>query len=219
MAKNFIKPVQVKICGVTNEEDALWAANLGTDFIGLNFYSGSPRKVSADKAQEIATKLPPFVKSVGVFVDPDLEDIEKILKKVPLAAVQLHGSETRELLEKIKSQFRVQIWKAVKVKDEESLKAITDFAGLADQILLDTFKDGAEGGTGESFDWSLAVKAKALGLPIFLAGGLNPENVAEAIAAVEPKGVDVASGVEKDGHPKKKDMEKMKKFISKAKGL
>ncbi len=219
MAKIYVKPVQVKICGITNEEDALWAVNLGADFIGLNFCAQSPRKVSIDKARDIAVTLPPFVKSLGVFLDPALEDIEKVLKKVPLFAVQLHGNESPEDIQKIKSAFRVQIWKAVRVHDEESLKQIDGFAGIADILVLDSFKEGVAGGTGETFDWSLAVKAKASGLPIFLAGGLTPENLAEAIAAVGPQGVDVASGVEKDGHPKKKDIAKMKSFISKAKGI
>lgn len=218
MAKIQVKPVQAKICGITNEEDALWAVNLGADFVGLNFFSASPRKVSIEKAHDIAAKLPPFVKVVGVFVNPILEEVERVLKKVPLAAVQFHGDETKEDLEIIKSQFRILIWKAVRVQDEESLKAIPSFFGVADMILLDTFKADEAGGIGEPFNWDLAVKAKSFGIPIMLAGGLNPSNVQEAMLKVEPKGVDVASGVEKDGHPRKKDIEKMKAFLSKAKG-
>ena len=213
------KPVQVKICGITNEEDAVWAVNLGADFIGLNFYGESPRKVSLEKAHEIASKVPPFVKCAGIFVDQSFVEIEKVLKKVPLQVIQLHGSEKKEDLEKIKSQCRVQIWKAIRVENEGSLNQIQEFAGLADAVLLDAWKGGQAGGTGETFDWDLAVKAKAFGIPIFLAGGLNPENVGEAISRTDPKGVDAASGVEKNGHPRKKDMEKMKSFIMTAKGL
>lgn len=219
MTKIQTASVQVKICGITNEEDALWAVNFGSDFIGLNFYPESPRKVGIDKARDIAVKLPSFVKSVGIFVNPTIEEIEKVLKIVPLFAVQLHGEEKREDLEKIKSQFRVQTWKAIRIESEESLKKIEDFLGVADQILLDTLRDGLAGGTGQTFDWNLAVKAKSFGLPIFLAGGLKAENVKEAILAVEPKGVDAAGGVEKEGHPRRKDIDKMKLFISKAKGL
>ena len=207
----------VKICGITNAEDALWAANLGADFIGLNFYPESPRKVSVDMARDIATGLPPFVKCVGIFVDPTPDEIEKVLKKVPLHALQLHGNETREDVEIIRAKFRVQIWKAVRVQDEASVKTIGNFTGVADKILLDAWKEGQNGGTGESFDWALALKAKELGFPIILAGGLNPDNVRDAVQAAEPDAVDAASGVEKDGHPRRKDIDKMKSFIAKAK--
>lgn len=213
------RAVQVKICGITNENDALWAINLGADYIGLNFYKESPRKVSLQAAHEITEKMPSFAKAVGVFVNPAEGEIEAVLKKVRLSAVQLHGDEKPEDLLKIKSRFRVEIWKAVRVSGEESLKAVGDFLGAADQILLDAWKEDQAGGTGQTFDWDLAVKAKSFGMPIFLAGGLKPENVAEAIERVEPKGVDSASGVEKDGHPRKKDIEKMKSFICKAKGI
>jgi len=217
MAKVYVKPVQVKICGITNPQDALWAANLGADYIGLNFSPESPRKVSVDMAQKIAAQTPPFVKCVGVFVNPSQEEIEKVLKKVSLSALQFHGDEKREDLENIKSRFRVQIWKALRVQDEESLKAIENFSGVVDMILLDACVDGQAGGTGKTFDWGLAQKAKGMGIPILLAGGLNPENVKDAVQIAEPDGVDAASGVEKDGHPRRKDVDKMKLFISRAK--
>ncbi|OGR88783.1 MAG: hypothetical protein A3A86_00480 [Elusimicrobia bacterium RIFCSPLOWO2_01_FULL_60_11] len=206
----------VKICGITNAEDALWAANLGADFIGLNFSPLSPRKVSVDMAAGIAAGLPPFVKCVGIFTDPPQEDVEKVLKKVPLAAVQFHGNEKREDLENVKARFRVQIWKAVRVKDEESLKAMEDFIGAADKILLDAWVEGQAGGTGKTLDWTLARKARMMGIPIILAGGLTPDNVKEAVDSTDADGVDAASGVEKDGHPRRKDIEKMKLFISRA---
>lgn len=208
----------VKICGVTNAEDARWAVNLGADYVGINFYSESPRKVSIDKAKEIVESLPSFVKSVGVFVNPDLNELGKILKKAPIHILQLHGNETADEILKLKSNFNVAIWKVVKIQSEESLKEIESLAGVADMILLDTFKADQPGGTGETFDWEIAVKAKAFGIPVFLAGGLNPDNVEEAIEKVEPIGVDVASGVEKMEHPRKKDVEKMKSFILRAKG-
>ena len=217
MAK--LKPVQVKICGITNVDDARWVVNLGGDFVGLNFCAESPRKVSVEKAAEVAASLPPFVKSVGVFINPEIKELEKILKKVPLGALQLHGDEPLEFLPVLKSQFRLPIWKAVRVENEESLKRISDYAGIADVLLLDTYKPGQAGGTGESFDWNLAVSAKQYGIPVFLAGGLKPENVVEAIQTAEPVGVDAASGVEKEGRPKKKDLDKLKLFIQRAKGM
>ena len=211
------KAVQVKICGITNPEDAVWAANLGADFVGLNFSSLSPRKVSVDMGKEIAGKLPPFVKCVGVFVNPTVEDIEKVLKKISLFAVQLHGDEKRGDMENIKSRFNVQVWKAVRVQNEDSLASIEGFKGAVDRILLDAWVDGQQGGTGKTFDWALVQKAKACGIPLMLAGGLNPENVQDAVETAEPDGIDAASGVEKDGHPRRKDIEKMKLFISRAK--
>ena len=208
---------KVKICGITNTEDAKWAANLGADFIGLNFCKESPRKISIENAAEIATSLPPFVKAVGVVMDAPIEDIEKILKKVSVSGLQFHGSETPEDIQAVKSKFRVFLWKALKVENEESLDAIAAFAGIADGILLDACKPGQAGGTGETFDWALAAKAKLAGIPIYLAGGLNADNVKDAILQAGPQGVDVAGGVEKDGHPRRKDVEKMKAFILRAK--
>jgi len=214
-----LKIVLVKICGITNPEDAKWAANLGADFIGLNFCAESPRKVSIEKAQEIAQSLPSFVKVVGVLINPDPSLLEKILKKVPLHFLQLHGEETKEQMAELKLKFNLPLWKGVRVESEESLQKLPEFQGVADKLLLDTYRPGQSGGTGESFDWSLAVEAKAYGLPIFIAGGLKPENVKQAILEIEPQGVDVASGVEKEGHPRKKDWDKMKSFITIAKSV
>ena len=214
-----MKAVQVKICGLTNEEDTRWVVNLGADYVGVNFCAESPRKVSVEKAAEIVAGLPSFVKAVGVFMNPDLVELKKILKKVPLQFLQLHGDEMPELLGKIKADFQIPIWKAIRVENEDSLKKISDYVGTVHTLLLDAYKPGQPGGTGETFDWALAVKAKEYGIPIFLAGGLRPDNVLDAMKAVEPAGVDVASGVEKEGHPKKKDAEKMKVFIGRAKGM
>lgn len=209
--------ILVKICGITNAEDARWAANLGADFVGLNFCKESPRKVSLEKAKEITNSLPPFVKAVGVFVNPELSELKKLLASVKISVLQFHGNESAEFVHQIKSEFSVAVWKAVRVEDEESVTKISEFKDVADTILLDSFKNNQLGGTGESFDWKIALRAKEYGIPIFLAGGLSPENVSEAIKKVEPSGVDVASGVEKEGHPRKKDVEKMKLFIQRAK--
>lgn len=211
--------VLVKICGITNTEDARWAANLGADYVGLNFVRESSRKISVEKAKEILDELPSFVKAVVVFTDPDLEVLRKILRTVKISIVQFHGDESPELLRQLKSDFNIGIWKAIRVEDQNSLNKIQEFVGIADAILLDTFRENQVGGTGESFDWNLAVEAKKFGIPIFLAGGLTPENVVEAVEKVVPLGVDVASGVEKQDHPRRKDLEKMKQFIGKAKGM
>ena len=213
------RAVQVKICGITNVEDARWVVNFGADYVGINFCPESPRKVSPEKAAEIAASLPSFVKSVGVFVDPDPAELGKILKKVPLHLIQLHGSETLDRMLQIKSEFKIPIWKAVRVQSEESLAVLRDLVGTVDAVVLDNYHPEIAGGTGERFDWSLAIKAKTYGIPVFLAGGLDPDNVIPAIQKVDPTGVDVASGVEKEGHPKKKDVNKMKAFIERAKGL
>lgn len=207
----------VKICGITNEDDARWAVNLGADYIGLNFCAESPRKVSVDKAADIKKDTPPFVKVVGVFMNPQPADIEKLQKKVQLDALQLHGDETPESVQALKAVFKGPVWKALRVEGPESLQKISEYNGIADLILLDAFKAGQAGGTGETFDWELAVQAKTSGIPIVLAGGLNPDNVATAVKKVAPAGVDAASGVEKDGHPRKKDVDKLTRFIQNAK--
>ena len=212
-----IKPVLVKICGITIKEDAIWAANLGADFVGINLCPESPRKVSIEKALEISSSLPSFVKTVGVFVNEELAVIEKILKKVPLHVLQLHGNESPDVVTQFKNQFHLPIWKVVHIENEESLNKIADYVGIADVILLDRFHPLLPGGTGEAFDWTIAVKAKEYGMRIILSGGLKPENVREAISQVEPYAVDTASGVEKEGHPRRKDIEKMKLFILGAK--
>lgn len=223
MKKIKIKPALVKICGITNSQDALWAANLGADFVGLNFCSESSRKISVDKAAEIQSSLPPFIKTVGVFVQEDLGAIEKILKKVKLNFLQFHGLEDAAYLEAAKNRFALPIWKAVHVQDESSLQKISEVAEFADAIILDSHHPTQMGGTGQTFDWKLAAGAKQLGvpriaeLPIILSGGLNPQNVREAISIAEPWCVDAASGVEKTGHPRKKDIEKMKEFILESK--
>ena len=148
MATIKTKPVQAKICGITNEEDALWAANLGADFVGLNFIAESPRKISIEKARDIHAKVPPFVKCAGIFLDPSVAQIEAVMKKVPLGIIQFHGNESRQDLENVKSMFHVQVWKAIRVENEESLEKIKDFERVADAVLLDAFVPDIAGGTG-----------------------------------------------------------------------
>lgn len=209
--------VQVKICGITNASDARWAENLGADYIGLNFSAGSPRKISADMGAEITEHCPPFVKKVGVFVNPTVADLEKIFKKVKLDVIQLHGDESPELASEIKAKFGKTLWKAVRVEDDASVQKISGYSGIADLILLDAYVPDQNGGTGKTFNWELVNRAKEYGIPLAVAGGLNPENVSDAVKKTSPKVVDAASGIEKDGHPRKKDLDKMKLFVMNAK--
>ena len=209
--------VKVKICGITNFDDALLAANLGADFIGLNFYSESPRKVSLKNAKDIASKMPPFVSLVGIFVDEPMEELVKTAKKVPLKYLQLHGAETPEYCALAAQSTGLPVIKAFRVSDENSLEALPRYAESVNYFLLDAFVPGDPGGTGQSFNWDLALKAKEIGKDIFLAGGLTPENVTEAIIKVQPFAVDAASGVER--LERRKDYDKLNKFIRAARGL
>jgi phosphoribosylanthranilate isomerase len=207
--------VKVKICGVTNEEDATWAVNLGADYIGLNFHAKSPRKVSPDLAARIVKKVPPFIPCVGVFVEQKAEEVLRIVEKTGLMGVQLHGDHTPEDARTVTERMEVSVIRAVRVAAEEDLAVIASFRGAATHVLLDAKVEGLAGGTGKTFPWTLAKRAASFGLPVFLAGGLTPDNVRQAVAETQPFAVDVASGVEKS--PKRKDLEKMKKFIEEAK--
>lgn len=211
--------VKVKICGITNTEDALWAASLGADYIGLNFYKNSLRNISVENARNIVEKLPHFVLPVGVFVDEDENKIQKVAKKTNIRIIQLHGNETPEKCRRIKEVLSLPIIKAFKVKDESIIETIRDYLQDIDYILLDTHVEGMEGGTGEVFNWDIAVKVSKeyCNKPLFLAGGITPENVTSAIEKVLPYGIDVASGVERS--PRRKDYDKMRSLILSAKGL
>ncbi|HCJ66051.1 MAG TPA: phosphoribosylanthranilate isomerase [Elusimicrobia bacterium] len=215
--------IKIKICGITNDKDALWATNLGADYLGFNFYRESPRKISPELAKKIIAKLPPFVSAVGVFVNEEMKTVLKIVKKCNLSLVQLHGEEMPEYCEQLRSQMpdpRCRIIKAFRVKEEKSLEVIPQYLEKVDYFLLDTYVEGVEGGTGVPMsrdNWDLAVKVKEYGKPIFLAGGLSAENVQEAIRKVQPYAVDVASGVER--LPRRKDYEKMKNFIQAVKSV
>ena len=201
--------VRVKICGITNLEDALLAAELGADALGFIFYAKSPRHVAPETARAIIAQLPPFVAAVGVFVDEAAAVVQELAGRVGLDWVQLHGQESpeycRNLGRKVIKGFRIQ--------DEDSLRRLADYQGAAQALLLDTYKKGQVGGTGEIFDWHLARKAKKYGR-IILAGGLTPENVAQAIATAGPAAVDAASGTE--AAPGKKDPAKLRAFFKAA---
>lgn len=182
--------VRSKICGITRIEDALAAVEAGADAIGFVFYARSPRAVNAGQARAIIKALPPFVTTVGLFVNAGHEELKEILDSVPLDLLQFHGDESASECE---SWHRPYI-KALRVKAGDDIAAACEAYPSASGILLDAYVEGIPGGTGEAFDWSLI--PQGLSKPIILAGGLTPENVAEAVARVQPYAVDVSGGVE-----------------------
>ena len=213
---------KIKICGITNEKDAVWAANMGVDFIGLNFYGNSPRKISLAMAAKITAALPDFVSPAGVFVDEEIKSVLKTVRKARLKLVQLHGSETPQYCEELKAVIegsvqadslwavKPQIIKAFRVGGGFDAGQPAAYAGV-DYFLLDTLVENAAGGTGQPFDWGIVAEVKKIGKPVFLAGGLAPENVAEAIKIAAPFAVDVCSGVERS--PTRKDHDRMHCFV------
>lgn len=182
--------VRSKICGITRIEDALAAAEAGADAIGFVFYAKSPRAVDVRQARAIIAELPPFVTTVGLFVNASRCELNEILEVVPLDLLQFHGDETPQDCE---GYHRPWI-KALRVRPGDDLEAACQLYAGARGILLDTYVPGVPGGTGEAFDWSL-VPAR-LSKPIILAGGLSADNVGQAIAQVQPYAVDVSGGVE-----------------------
>jgi phosphoribosylanthranilate isomerase len=201
--------VKVKICGITNIEDALMALDLGADALGFVF-AFSPRRVSETQAYEIIRKLPPFAVSVGVFVNEQLAGVKQIIKKCNLNVVQFHGDESPDYCRRFEE---VKIIKAFRIKDNDSLKTLLNYQ--VDGVLLDTYIEEKAGGTGVSFDWNLASSFKDCGKSIILSGGLSADNVEEAIRTVKPYAVDVSTGVETA--PGKKDPKLVKEFIHRAK--
>lgn len=181
---------RVKICGITRIEDALEAVKQGADAIGLVFYPQSPRYVTPEQAAAIASKIPAFVSIVGLFVDADAAKIKQVLSKVRLDLLQFHGDEPPAQCR----QFSIPYMKAVRVKTDTNLVQYAAEYADAKALLLDAFAEGVPGGTGQVFDWTLI--PQNLALPLVLAGGLNAENVGQAISHVKPYAVDVSGGVE-----------------------
>jgi phosphoribosylanthranilate isomerase len=204
-------PVKVKICGITNLADGMAAAEAGADALGFVFYDQSPRNISVEAAAGLICQLPPFVMKVGVFVNAPEDLVVRAIRECGLNLVQFHGDESPEYC----LQFGLMSMKAFRIRDAASLQALLDYH--TDAWLLDAYAPDKPGGTGEIFNWDLAREARGWGRPIFLAGGLTPGNVAEAVRRAQPYGVDVSSGVE--AAPGRKDHPKVIAFIRAAKAV
>lgn len=204
--------VLVKICGITNFEDAINSVEAGADMLGFVFYKGSKRYIEPEKSAEIIREVSSFALCVGVFVNNDVEEIKRIIDQTMIDVVQLSGDESPDVCEKLKSY--VKVVKSFKVGDNFSEKILQNYD--VDYVHFDTFVDGEFGGTGKTFNWD-----KIVGLSekhkVILSGGLNSENVKDAILKVKPYTVDVSSGVE--DFPGKKNFEKIRKFIENAKSV
>ncbi len=196
---------RVKICGITNPEDAFTAVDAGADALGFVFYRESPRHVSPEEVSRIIGSLPPFVQPVGLFVNEDPETVNQISRFCKLGLVQLHGDEAPDYCLHIETR----IIKAFRVSSLTSLDPISEYSLTG--CLLDAYSPSFYGGTGKSFNWDIAYQAVKRGYRIVLAGGLTPDNVSEAVRQVRPFAVDVSSGVE--FAPGKKDPDKVKAFI------
>jgi phosphoribosylanthranilate isomerase len=201
--------VKVKICGLTNLDDALDAVELGADYLGFNFYPASPRCLSEETAMEIFEEIPTNISKVGVFVNEPIAEVLDKAIRLQLDILQFHGDETPEELNPIGRPW----YKAFRLKDASVLAEIPKYE--CDWILVDAYSEKAYGGTGITAHWDLVREASRFGKKIILAGGLNEENVAMAVATVKPFMVDVASGLEIS--PRKKDRHKMELFIQRAK--
>jgi phosphoribosylanthranilate isomerase len=199
-----LNAVRIKICGITNLEDARMAVEAGADALGFVF-APSPRQVSPEQAARIIAELPPFVTTVGLVVD---QDPGPILAACPVDVVQFHGSETPEQVAAVPRRA----YKAFRLRSQADLEPLGPY--VASAFLLDAYVPGIAGGTGRSFPWELAAQAKRYGRPIIVAGGLTPDNVAQCIRTTRPYGVDVSTGVE--AAPGKKDPEKVRAFIRSA---
>ena len=204
--------IKVKVCGITDFKDASIAVDLGADALGFIF-ADSPRQITPQKARDIIRTIPPFITTVGVFVDKGLAAIRKVVHDCGLDLVQLHGDEPPDLCHEL-MPYAI---KALRIKNEASLRISRTYHGNVRALLLDTYSIDMVGGTGKTFDWPLAGKIKKLGIPIILAGGLGPSNIVDAIRTVQPYAVDINSGVEecpgKKSHILMKDLlEKVKRF-------
>ena len=203
--------VKVKICGITNLEDALASLNAGCDALGFAFFKKSPRYVTPEQAKQIIEQLPASIVKIGVFVNAKEEAIKRIAKLCHLSMLQFHGNESSKFCDKFKNY---KIIKAFRIKDKIDPKSLLKYKTFA--YLFDTFVASRSGGTGKTFNWKLVTHFADLKQPIFLAGGLNANNIKKAIRIARPDWVDACSSVEKS--PGKKDHRKVREFIKAAKG-
>ncbi len=204
----------IKICGITRTQDALAAARCGANAVGLVFYAKSPRHVTPGRAAELMRALPPFVMSVGLFVDAAANEVTQTLAQARVDLLQFHGDETPDYCRRISRDCGVPYLKALRVRHGLDLLQYARDYHDAKGLLLDAYIEGTHGGTGATFDWALI--PKNLPLPVVLSGGLTPENVAAAVRAVRPWAVDVSSGVEISGSANKgiKSVAKIEAFVT-----
>lgn len=212
---NSMHPLRVKICGVTTPVDVAACAAAGADAVGVNFYPGSPRYVDPRQSQPLLRSIPPLIAGVGVFVGLPFRQITAMAYQLGLRTIQFHGDDREPV-----DPFPFSLVVAFRVRDRQSLSEIDSYLDrcravnqLPAAIMVDAFVEGKEGGTGETAPWNLLADYRP-GVPMILAGGLTPDNVAEAIRTVQPDGVDVASGVEIS--PGCKDPDKVKRFVANA---
>lgn len=203
-----VSGIKVKICGITNAEDAKAAVETGADALGFVFHAASPRGIAPDTARRIIAQLPPMVLAVGVFVNEEAKVVRDLMDLCGLALAQLHGDESVGYCESLGRP----VLRAIRLRDRGSLLALAEYKGRAGVrgFVIDAFSESSYGGTGRVVNWELAAEA-AMAAPVVLAGGLTPQNVGEAIRAVRPYGVDVSSGVE--ASPGKKDHDKVSRFV------
>ncbi|MFC1840954.1 phosphoribosylanthranilate isomerase [Thermodesulfobacteriota bacterium] len=199
---------KIKICGITNFDDAAMAVKLGADALGFIF-APSPREISPENARDIIKKLSPFIKSVGVFVNENENVINEIIEYCGIDIVQLHGDESPGMC----SIFMPRTVKAFRVKDKSTLEDMLPYVDRVRAFLLDTYSREAAGGTGKVFNWDIAGKTKVFNVPLILAGGLTPDNIKDAVNRVNPYALDVNSGIE--ASPGKKDHGLMRELFNK----
>ena len=204
---------KVKICGITNLEDALVSAKFGADALGFNFYPKSPRYIKAEKVREIVEQLPTEILKVGVFVNESLDKIVKITETAKLDAIQLHGEETPAFVRELKAKTNLEIIKAFRVSDKFKPEDVLNYE--VDAVLLDAYSPKKHGGTGETFDWEIAKKVQEIFPKMYLAGGLNDNNIVRATDYVKPFATDVCSGIEIEKGLK--DKIKLINFVTKGK--
>ena len=201
-------PTRIKFCGMTREQDVRCAVGLGVDALGFVFVNESPRSLAPEHAARLIGRMPPFVMAVGLFMDATAGEVEEVLRRTPLHLLQFHGGEDEGFC----AQFGIPYLKAVPMGSTDSLAEFCNGFASASGFVLDSHSSGEMGGTGKTFAWREI--PTSLGRPVLLAGGLTPENVAEAVAEVQPYAVDVSSGIEVA--PGEKDAGKMKRFVAEA---
>jgi phosphoribosylanthranilate isomerase len=197
--------IKIKICGIKNKDVALLIAELGAWAAGFIFVEKTPRYISPEKAADIIKALPDSIEKVGVFANMPFSKVEEIAKITGITKIQLHGTESPEFCENLKKNTGLEIIKAFRVKNEESIINLRSYKNKVDFILLDSYSETKLGGTGKVFNWKLALMAKTKGIPIILSGGLTPDNIIQAYNTVEPFALDISSGVESEKGVKSHD--------------